>query len=47
MSTQTGRPQQFSYSALGCETSIRFPIAKLIDYHDQVDALLVMETRLH
>lgn len=32
------RPQQFTYSVLGCETSIHFPIAKLIDYQDQLDA---------
>jgi predicted transposase YdaD len=37
------RPQQFTYSVLGCETSIRFPIAKLIDYHDQLDTLLEMD----
>jgi hypothetical protein len=34
------RPDYFSYGVLGSETSIRFPIAKLTDYHDQLDNLL-------
>jgi predicted transposase/invertase (TIGR01784 family) len=34
------RPNYFSYGVLGSETSIRFPIAKLTDYHDQLDNLL-------
>ncbi|MEI6067777.1 MAG: Rpn family recombination-promoting nuclease/putative transposase [Methylococcaceae bacterium] len=34
------RPDYFSYRVLGSETSIRFPIAKLTDYHDKVDELL-------
>ena len=28
----TWRPEQFRYEALGCEVSLRFPIAKLLDY---------------
>ena len=34
------RPDCFSYGVLGSETSIRFPIAKLTDYHEQVNELL-------
>lgn len=34
------RLDYFSYGVLGSETSIRFPIAKLTDYHDQLDNLL-------
>ena len=37
------RPDNFSYSVLGSETSIHFPIAKLTDYHDKVDELLTMD----
>ena len=37
------RPDTFSYSVLGSETSIHFPIAKLTDYHDKVDKLLTMD----
>jgi len=37
------RPDYFSYSVLGSETSIRFPIAKLTDYHDKVDELLAAD----
>ena len=33
------RPDYFSYRVLGSETSIRFPIAKLTDYHNQLDEL--------
>ena len=37
------RPDNFSYCVLGSETSIRFPIAKLTDYHDKVKELLTMD----
>ena len=37
------RPDYFCYSVLGSETSIRFPIAKLTDYHDKVDELLAAD----
>ena len=37
------RPDYFSYSVLGSETSIRFPIAKLTDYHDKVNELLAAD----
>ena len=37
------RPDYFSYSVLGSETSIHFPIAKLTDYHDKVDELLAAD----
>ena len=37
------RPDYFSYGVLGSETSIRFPIAKLTDYHDKVDELLAAD----
>ena len=37
------RPDCFSYGVLGSETSIRFPIAKLTDYHDKVDELLAAD----
>ena len=37
------RPGYFSYHLLGSETSIRFPIAKLTDYHDKVDELLATD----
>ena len=37
------RPDHFCYSVLGSETSIRFPIAKLTDYHDQLEALKASE----
>ena len=33
------RPDYFCYNVLNSETSIRFPIAKLTDYHDQLEAL--------
>ena len=37
------RPDYFSYGVLGSETSIRFPIAKLTDYHDKVNELLAAD----
>ena len=37
------RPDYFSYGVLGSETSIRFPIAKLTDYHDKVNDLLAAD----
>ncbi|WNV05375.1 hypothetical protein RP726_02930 [Candidatus Methylospira mobilis] len=37
------RPDNFSYSVLGSETAIRFPVAKLTDYHDKLDELEVSE----
>ena len=37
------RPDHFSYSVLGSETSIRFPVAKLTDYRDRLDELEVSE----
>ena len=37
------RPDYFSYGVLGSETSIRFPIAKLTDYHDKVNELLATD----
>jgi len=37
------RPDHFCYSVLDSETSIRFPIAKLTDYHDQLEALKASE----
>jgi hypothetical protein len=37
------RPDYFSYGVLGSETSIRFPIAKLTDYHDHLDKLLAAD----
>ncbi|MEI6066654.1 MAG: cytosolic protein [Methylococcaceae bacterium] len=37
------RPDYFSYRVLGSETSHRFPIAKLTDYHDRLDKLLVAD----
>ena len=37
------RPDYFSYRVLGSETSLRFPIAKLTDYHDRLDKLLVAD----
>ena len=37
------RPDNFCYSALGCETSIRFPVAKLTDFHNRLDELLAAE----
>ena len=37
------RPDYFSYGLLGSETSIRFPIAKLTDYHDKVNELLAAD----
>ncbi len=37
------RPDNFSYSVLGSETSIHFPIAKLTDYYDMVNELLTMD----
>ena len=37
------RPDYFSYSVLGSETSIRFPVAKLTDYHDRLDELKASE----
>ncbi len=37
------RPDNFSYSVLGSETAIHFPIAKLADYHNKVDELLKMD----
>ena len=37
------RPDHFCYNVLGSETSISFPIAKLTDYHDQLEALKASE----
>jgi hypothetical protein len=37
------RPDHFCYSVLGSETSIRFPIAKLTDYHNQLEELKASE----
>ncbi len=37
------RPDYFSCGVLGSETSIRFPIAKLTDYHDKVNELLAAD----
>jgi len=37
------RPDYFCYSILGCETSIRFPVAKLTDYHDRLNELQASE----
>lgn len=37
------RPTSFGYDILGCKHSLEFPVAKLADYHDQVEELLVME----
>ncbi|WP_341328300.1 cytosolic protein [Methylotuvimicrobium sp. KM2] len=34
------KPDRFGYSILGSETSIRFPVAKITDYHDRLEALL-------
>lgn len=34
------KPDRFGYSLLGSETSIRFPVAKITDYHDQLENLL-------
>ncbi len=33
------KPQSFNYSLFGCEVGIHFPVVKLIDYQDQLDAL--------
>ena len=33
------KPQGFNYSLFGCEVGIHFPVLKLMDYLDQVDAL--------
>ena len=37
--TPSWKPQEFSYDVLNCQMGIRFPIAKLLDYTDQADAL--------
>ena len=37
------RPCAFSYKLLGCEMRIDFPIAKLQDYADRVDELLILD----
>ena len=37
------RPDYFCYSVLGSETSIRFPVAKLTDYHDRLEELQASE----
>ncbi|MCK0506470.1 DUF4351 domain-containing protein [Aromatoleum anaerobium] len=34
------RPDQFHVEAFGCETGIRFPVAKLTDHAERLDALL-------
>ncbi len=33
------RPDSYSFEVLGCEHTLKFPIAKLTDYHDQLEAL--------
>lgn len=37
--TPTWRPQAFSFEVLGCHHSLQFPIAKLLDFTSQADAL--------
>ncbi len=37
--TPSWKPQEFSYDVLDCQMGIRFPIAKLLDYADRVEAL--------
>ena len=34
------RPQGFDYRLFGCQVGIHFPIAKLVDFEPQLDALL-------
>ena len=36
-------PDYFCYSVLGSETSLRFPVAKLTDYHDRLEELQASE----
>lgn len=37
--TASWKPQGFSYDVLDCQMGIRFPVAKLLDYADQAQAL--------
>jgi hypothetical protein len=37
------RPQQFAYELLGCQVSLDFPVAKLLDYKAEAEALLNMD----
>jgi len=37
--TPSWKPEGFSYEVLGCKHSLQFPVAKLLDYADRVDAL--------
>ena len=33
------KPTSFGYELLGCEHTLKFPVAKLADYHDQLETL--------
>ena len=35
------RPDQFSYTLFGCEHVLRFPVVKLLEYADRLEALLL------
>ena len=37
------KPASFGYKVLGCKHSLEFPVAKLTDYHDQVEELLATD----
>ena len=37
--TPSWKPQEFSYEVLGCNHSLQFPVAKLLDYADRVESL--------
>ena len=37
--TASWKPQEFGYEVLGCKHSLQFPVAKLLDYADQAQAL--------
>jgi hypothetical protein len=37
------KPTSYGFAVLGCEHSLKFPVAKLTDYHDKVDDLLTLD----
>ena len=37
------KPTSYGFAVLGCKHSLEFPVAKLTDYHDQVDELLTLD----
>ena len=37
------KPTSYSFTVLGCKHTLEFPVAKLTDYHDKINELLVLD----